>query len=99
MRQASKRIPDSAEKTVRDIRRNTRRHHSAEEKIRIVLEAFGMIPGFSIAASMICHLTPLRLLDETDCCPRPKRRFSSTAQLSRDQKTLRFSRHRVPMLR
>jgi hypothetical protein len=27
MRQASKRIPDSAEKTVRDIRRATRRHH------------------------------------------------------------------------
>ena len=38
MRQASKRIPDSAEKTVRDIRRATRRQHSAEEKIRIVLE-------------------------------------------------------------
>src|SRR5262249_45752745 len=38
MRQASKRIPESAEKTVRDIRRTTRRHHSAEEKIRIVLE-------------------------------------------------------------
>ena len=38
MRQASKRIPDSAEKTLRDIRRATRRHHSAEEKIRIVLE-------------------------------------------------------------
>ncbi len=38
MRQASKRIPHSAEKTVRDIRRNTRRHHSAEEKIRIMLE-------------------------------------------------------------
>jgi hypothetical protein len=38
MRQASKRIPESAEKTVRDIRRVTRRHHSAEEKIRIVLE-------------------------------------------------------------
>src|SRR5512133_2463716 len=37
MRQASKRIPESAEKTVRDIRRATRRHHSAEEKIRIVL--------------------------------------------------------------
>ena len=36
MRQASKRIPESAEKTVRDIRRATRRHHSAEEKIRIV---------------------------------------------------------------
>ena len=28
---------DSAEKTVRDIRRATRRHYSAEEKIRIVL--------------------------------------------------------------
>src|SRR5215469_6194566 len=38
MRQASKRIPESAEKTVRDIRWATRRHHSAEEKIRIVLE-------------------------------------------------------------
>ena len=35
MRQASKRVPDSAEKKqVRDIRRATRRHHSAEEKIR-----------------------------------------------------------------
>ena len=29
---------DSAEKAVRDIRRATRRHYSAEEKIRIVLE-------------------------------------------------------------
>ena len=38
MRQASKRVPESAEKTARDIRRATRRHHSAEEKIRIVLE-------------------------------------------------------------
>jgi hypothetical protein len=36
MRQASKRVPDSAEKTVRDIRRATRRHHSAEEKIRMM---------------------------------------------------------------
>jgi hypothetical protein len=38
MRQASKRVPESAEKTVRDIRRATRQHHSAEGKIRIVLE-------------------------------------------------------------
>ena len=30
--------PDSAEKTVRDIRRATQRQYSAEEKIRIVLE-------------------------------------------------------------
>ena len=29
---------DSAEKAVRDIRRATRRHYSAEEKIRIVLQ-------------------------------------------------------------
>src|SRR5215831_17376220 len=36
MRQASKRAPDSAEKTVRDIRRATRRHQSAEEKIRVL---------------------------------------------------------------
>ena len=31
-------LADSAEKTVRDIRRATRRRHSAEDKIRIVLE-------------------------------------------------------------
>jgi len=30
--------PDSVEKTVRDIRRATRRKHNPEEKIRIVLE-------------------------------------------------------------
>ena len=33
-----KRANGSAEKTVRDIRRKTRRKHSTEEKIRIVLE-------------------------------------------------------------
>ena len=38
MRQRQERAPDSAEKTVRDIRRATRRQFSAEEKIRIVLE-------------------------------------------------------------
>jgi transposase len=32
------RQPDGAEKLVRDIRRATRRHFSAEDKIRIVLE-------------------------------------------------------------
>jgi hypothetical protein len=40
--------PDSAEKTVRDIRRATRRHYSAEEKIRIVLEGLrGETSAFS----------------------------------------------------
>ena len=38
MRRASERVADSAEKTVGDIRRATRRRHSAEDKIRIVLE-------------------------------------------------------------
>src|SRR6188474_3946455 len=38
MRQRDKQAPESAEKTVRDIRRATRRQFSAEEKIRIVLD-------------------------------------------------------------
>ena len=38
MRQRDDRTPESAEKTLRDIRRATRRQFSAEEKIRIVLE-------------------------------------------------------------
>jgi transposase len=38
MRQRNKQALQSAEETVRDIRRATRRHFSAEEKIRIVLE-------------------------------------------------------------
>jgi transposase len=38
MRQKHEAKPSSAEKTVRDIRRATRRRHSSEEKIRIVLE-------------------------------------------------------------
>jgi len=38
MRHRNDRVPESAEKTVRDIRRASRRHFSAEEKIRIVLE-------------------------------------------------------------
>jgi len=38
MRQRDKQASQSAEETVRDIRRATRRHFSAEEKIRIVLD-------------------------------------------------------------
>ena len=48
MRQKSKRGKDPAEKVVRDIRRKTRRRHSSEEKIRIVLE--GLRGEESIAA-------------------------------------------------
>ena len=39
---------DSAEKAIRDIRRKTRRRHSTEEKIRIVIE--GLRGEESIAA-------------------------------------------------
>jgi transposase len=38
MKQRDKQVPQSAKETVRDIRRATRRHFSAEEKIRFVLE-------------------------------------------------------------
>jgi transposase len=38
MRHKDDRAPDSAEKTLGDIRRATRRRFSAEDKIRIVLE-------------------------------------------------------------
>ena len=38
MRQKSSTPPLSAEDAIRDIRRATRKHHSAEDKIRIVLE-------------------------------------------------------------
>jgi transposase len=37
MRQKTGRHQEDAERTIRDIRRQTRKHYSAEEKIRIVL--------------------------------------------------------------
>jgi len=39
MRQKSMSLKDDAEKTVREIRRRTRKQYSAEEKIRIVLSS------------------------------------------------------------
>jgi transposase len=48
MRQKSMSKKDPAEKAIRDIRRKTRRLHSSEEKIRIVLE--GLRGEESIAA-------------------------------------------------
>src|SRR6202158_1474340 len=39
MRQKSNSTPASSETLVRNIRRATRKHHAAEEKIRIVLDA------------------------------------------------------------
>ena len=48
MRQESMHKKDPAEKAIRDIRRKTRRRHSTEEKIRIVIE--GLRGEESIAA-------------------------------------------------
>ena len=48
MRQKSMSKKDPAEKAIRDIRRKTRRRHSTEEKIRIVIE--GLRGEESIAA-------------------------------------------------
>ena len=48
MRQQTRPLKEPAEKVVQDIRRATRKHYSAEEKIRIVLE--GLRGEDSIAA-------------------------------------------------
>ena len=50
MRQKSNSTPASSETLVRNIRRATRKHHAAEEKIRIVLD--GLRGETSIAESM-----------------------------------------------
>ena len=47
MRQKSEKRATTPEQIVKDIRRATRKHHSAEEKIRIVLE--GLRGEYSIA--------------------------------------------------
>ena len=47
MRQKSETRTRSTEQVVKDIRRATRKHHSVEEKIRIVLE--GLRGEYSIA--------------------------------------------------
>lgn len=57
MRQRDKQAPQSAEEAVRGIRRATRRHFSAEEKIRIVLE--GLRGEDSIAE--LCRGAMLRI--------------------------------------
>lgn len=45
----------SAEKTVRDIRRATRKRYSAEEKIRIVLEGLRGEVGIAIYVATLDH--------------------------------------------
>jgi transposase len=41
MRQKSGKLKEPAEKVVKDIRRATRKRHSSEEKIRIVMGSLG----------------------------------------------------------
>ena len=81
MRQKSTRAKDPAEKTVRDIRRRTRKQYSAEEKIRIVLE--GLRGEDSIAALSL--KTSSRYLPQRMCW----RRRSTICYSSRDRFLLR----------
>jgi hypothetical protein len=67
MRQKSNSMPASSEALVRNIRRATRKHHAAEEKIRVVLDGLrgGLIlfcaeQGFAGAFSERCS-KPLAL--------------------------------------
>jgi transposase-like protein len=76
MRQKHEAKPGSAEKTVRDIRRVTRRRHSSEEKIRIVLE--GLRGEESIAE--LCRregAEPERLLSLVEGLPRGREKRSA----------------------
>jgi hypothetical protein len=59
MRQKSNSTPASSETLVRNIRRATRKHHAAEEKIRIVLD--GLRGETSIAE--LCRIVALRVMN------------------------------------
>jgi hypothetical protein len=65
MRQRDKQVLQSAEETVRDIRRATRRHFSAEEKIRIMLEGLRGEDRISVLWSKvgIAQKPPLSLVE------------------------------------
>jgi hypothetical protein len=53
-----------AERVLKDIRRVTRKHYSAEDKIRIVLEG---LRGEDSIAWKLC--TTMKAADVTDCTP------------------------------
>jgi transposase len=68
MRQKSNSTPVTSEKLVRNIRRATRKHHPAEEKIRIVLD--GLRGESSIATANVSDLaTKLKLSSESRFWP------------------------------
>ena len=58
MRQRDKQVPKSAEETVGEIRRATRRQFSAEEKIRIVLEGLRLRRARQSATAMPVRAKP-----------------------------------------
>jgi transposase len=69
MRQKSNSTPASSETLVRNIRRATRKHHAAEEKIRIVLDGLRGETSIAelcrregIAESCICLVRRFELL-------------------------------------
>jgi hypothetical protein len=55
MRQKSNSTPASSETLVRNIRRATRKHHAAEEKIRIVLDG---LRGATLATGKFAMPSP-----------------------------------------
>ena len=59
MRQQTRASKEPAEKVVQDIRRATRRHYSAEEKIRIVLEGLRGEASIVEPSSFHCRCSPL----------------------------------------
>ena len=65
MRQKTGPQTSAAEKTIKDIRRATRKHHSSEDKIRIVLE--GLRGEESIAAICRREAGKTRLAGDDKC--------------------------------
>ena len=80
MRQKSNTAPVSSENLVRDIRRATRKHHAAEEKIRIVLD--GLRGETSIAELCrregIAESITMRIFSSAAWCFRVARRMLRT---------------------
>jgi transposase-like protein len=97
MRQKSETPKVSSEQIVKDIRRATRKHYSAEDKIRIVLD--GLRGEYSIAELCrregIAESLYYSWSNRAHCCA-PLRRNPSPAVSLIDENTLARVRHSVP---
>ena len=101
MRQKSETPKTTPEQVVKDIRRATRKHHSAEEKIRIVLE--GLRGEYSIAelcrregiAESLYHSWSKEFL-EAGKTPAGRRYRTGRDQRRGDEPPPRGSRHEDP---